>query len=66
MPKIEVVLTINIDEEEYKKAIAENFQKYYGEPMEPSEIIDLDDLDDFLRALPSLYLDDNNTTLEVY
>ncbi len=66
MPEIEIVITINIDKEEYKKAIAKSFQKYCGESIEPSEITELDDLGGFLRAVPSLDLDDSNTTIEVY
>ena len=66
MPEIEITATIIVDEDEYKHAMAKGFQKHYLEPMQPSEIIELDDADDFLRALPFLYIESGNITVEIF
>lgn len=56
-----ITVEIEMDEDEYKRAIAKGFKKHYGEDI-PDDI-ELDDASDFVRAVPHLYLTDDNTTI---
>lgn len=61
--EIEIIATIIVEEDDYKKALAKGFKKHYNEDI-PSNI-QLDDGDDFLRAIPFLYIESGNIEIEI-
>ena len=58
-----VTIEINMDEDEYRKAVEKGYFQHYCE--KPESDLGLDDIDDFARAVPHMLLDDSNTTINI-
>ena len=58
-----IEILINVEEDEYRAALAKGYVQHYCE--EPEDDLELDDVDDFVRAVPHLLLGSDNTTITI-
>ena len=49
---MEMIVTVKISEEEYKKAVCCGWFNRFSEKIEPEEVVVVDDIDDFQTAVP--------------
>ncbi len=60
-----ITIEINIPEEIYREAIAEGWNKRFGETIDAQDVTMLDDVTDFVWAVPHISLGEDNTTITV-
>jgi len=61
---MEIQIDIEINEEELRAAIVKGYLKRTNQLIAPEDITDLENIDDFVAAIPFMALDADNTNID--